>query len=214
MSRIRKILAALGLVKKPPATVTSTETKPHRAALAVVLLAPFADPASCRVTMRPTDWSEVRVMAPASGPFTSLAVELCVTFEQTVSLENLWVFGGTRWHVRDLAIEIEASFDPLFAPGFALIPPTVIALPDVAGSVGPFDGTFDFGGTSGEAIPQSTSALVTATLAVADPTFFLSPWPVYLRTRTLPYTQTSGSPAMVFTSTASAGGGLVVTYVP
>lgn len=185
-----------------------------RSLLAIVALATVANPetASCRVLARPTDWNETRTMLPASGPFSTLHVEACVFFEQTVALENVWVFGGTRWQARNLGIIFEASFDPTFAPGFELVPPTTIMLPDVSGSVGPFDGVIDFAGTSGEAIPQETTALITADLAVLDPTFFLSPWPVYIRTTTIAYTQTSASPAMVLQSTAQAGAGLVVTY--
>ncbi|UOF80054.1 hypothetical protein [Caudoviricetes sp.] len=187
-----------------------------RSLLAVLLLAAVANPetASCRVNSRPTDWTETRIMLPASGPFTTLGVELCVAFDQTVALENMWAFGGTRWQVANLGIVVDVSFDPTFAPGFEVVPSTTLMLSDVFGAVGPFDGSMDFAGTSGEAVPQSTQALVTATLAVTDPTFFQAPWPVYLRTRTLPWSQSSASSAMAFSSTASAGAGLVVTYLP
>lgn len=152
------------------------------------------------------------MLAAAPTPPISISVELCVSFEQTVALENLWIFQGTRWQVTDLAIIVEAAFDPAFA--FPIIPPTTLALPNVNGAVGPFDGVIDQGGTSGEAVFQTTQALVTATLAVADPTYFAQPWPVYIRTSTVPWTQQSASPAMVFTSSAQAGAGLVVTFLP
>lgn len=188
-----------------------------RSLLALILLAPIArtDGASCRVDMRTTDWAEVRTMRAADdpAPITGLQVDYCFAFDCTVQLENLWLFGPTRWSVRDLGLIVEASFDPGFAPGFEVIPSTTIMLNDVSGSVGPFDGVIDYGGTSGESIAQTNLVLLTATLSVSDDSFFRQPWPIYLRTRTLNYTQASASPAMVFGSIASAGGGVAVTYI-
>lgn len=190
-------------------------------ALAVLaLLAPVANPdtASCRVSTRPTDWSEVRMMRPLTDPtpITTLTVDVCVYFEQTVGFEQVNELNpfGAQWYVLNMGIVVDASFDPNFAPGFEVAPSTVVMLNDVLGSVGAYDGVIDFSGTGGQSIFQSNQVLVAAKLAVTDDSYFRQPWPMYVRTRTLMFTQGSNAGAAVFSSTANAGLGIVIEYVP
>ena len=72
-----------------------------RSLLPILLLAATAssDSASCRVLAQATDWNLVRNMLPASGPFSTLHVEACVYFEQTVGFEqtNPLNLVGCRW---------------------------------------------------------------------------------------------------------------------
>lgn len=174
------------------------------------------DTSSCRVNTQATDWSVVRTILPTTSPtpITSLAVDVCVYFEQTVGFEQVNPLNlvGCRWGATNLGIIVDVSFDPGFAPGFEVAPSTTVMLPDVAGRVGPYDGVIDFGGSSGQTIGHDTSVLVTASLSVADDSYFRQSWPMYVRTRTLIYEQHSNAGAMVFSSVANAGVGVVVTY--
>lgn len=184
--------------------------------LAIALLATVANPdtASCRVSPRPTDWSEVRVMPGATTRPTSLVIDECDTFTQTIGFEQVNPLNlvGCRWSVVNLGIVVEISTEPTFAT--LLVPPTTIMLPDVAGRVGPYDGVIDFAGSSGQTVAQSAQANSTVTIPAPSGIDFTQPWPMYVRTRTLPYVQNSNAGAMVFQMASSAGVGVVVTYLP
>lgn len=191
-----------------------------RSIIALALLAPLANPegTSCRVSTRPTDWVETRMMDPVTDPtaITTINVDACVFFEQTLGFEQVNENNpfGAQWYVLNLGIVVDVSFDPNFTPGFEVAPSATVMLPDAFGSVGAFDGVTDFAGTGGQSIEQETTVLVTASLKVSDDSFFRQPWPIYVRTRTVMFTQGSNAGAAVFMSAARAGVGVFVEYVP
>ena len=180
---------------------------------ATVLLAPLAhtDLAACRVSLRQVDWTEARMMLPASAPPSTLHVDLCVALDWSFSYENTSNLSGSICSVGARTITVQASFDPGFARDFVFAT-AVFQLPQIGVGVGVFDGTLDFAGSSGTSVHMTDQLLVTTDLAVSDPSYFLSPWPIYLRCVGSDWTTVATAGNNVQTFITLSGAGVVATY--
>jgi len=184
-----------------------------RSFAAVALLAAVANPetASCRVSLRQVDWSETRTMLPATTPPTSMHVEMCVALDWSFLYENTSNLSGSICTVSPRTVMVQASFDPSFARRF-VIATAVFSIPQIGVGVGVFDGTLDFTGSSGTSVHATDQLLVTTDLAVSDPSYFLSPWPIYLRCVGSDWTTVATAGNNVQTFITLSGAGVVATY--
>lgn len=180
--------------------------------LACMMLVPLPETASCRAPLVAPDWVDHSGMQAASFEPTSLHVEICVRFDDVISIENMNPFFGSRWAAQDRAVLIEASLDPQFTPGFELIQPSVVAVPNIVGRVGPYDGTLDFAGASAQTVAQTITTGFSADIPVLDGSFFTTPWDAYIRCTRIPWSQQSSLPNVAVLSGGLAGAGMWVTY--
>lgn len=183
-----------------------------RSLIAVVLLGSVANPTtSCRVSMRAVDWTEVRMMQPATLPPTAIHLEMCAALDWSYGFENTAVADTATGSVTFRTITVQASLDPSFARRF-IVSTVTFEIPQLGFTLATFDGTLDFGGNSGFMIHATDSLLGTSNLAVSDPTYFMQPWPIYLRAVGSPWTATATTANSAQAFHTDAGAGLVVTY--
>ena len=168
-------------------------------------------PVGCRVSPQTTEWYATRTIPAATGSPTQIVVDLCVFVTRTVSLEHFGVFQGCIWSMHSTPVILQGSFDPTFRRSF-LVGTAIVTLPDDGGVLSTYDGSFDLGGTSGVSHTVEDQVLVTSTLQILDPTFFQTPWPLYIRAIGGFDNGQESSVNVYYACTTLAAAGVSVTY--
>jgi len=150
--------------------------------LAFFLLSGSQPPVGCRVNLTTPEWMEERTLPAYTGtePLTQIKLDLCCFVHRSLAYENFGVFSVAPWSVHSDPVILQASFDPSFRRTF-VVGTCIVPLPDQSGVLSPYDGTFDFGGTSGVTVENDEQALVESVLSVTDESFFRHPWTLYIR---------------------------------
>lgn len=141
---------------------------------------------SCRVTPRPTSFSETRTLQPYTGtdPLTHISIDVCVASFLDAYAENRTPapFGdGLSITFSDAHTLLQGSYDPSFS---TLLFSVTLDHSTVGFTHDSYDGVTDFGGTSGSMHTNFKQALVTINADVKDPSFFEQPHQIYLRAST------------------------------
>lgn len=183
--------------------------------LALLLLSGSQPPVGCRVNERTVDWNEARTLAPYVGtdPLTAIRLDICCAVDALTQYENQSNLSPAAYSVTSRDVVIQASFDPSFARRF-VVGTATITVPGILGVVPVSDLVLDYGGVSGVTASHAEQALVVTNLAVSDPSFFQSPWPLYLRAVCSQPSGTASNGNGSFNYVTLASAGVSVTYNP
>lgn len=168
-------------------------------------LALAADSSSCRFPELPAPWALVRVARGASSEPGRVNVDACLGVRRACRAENLSTLSGGFATWAEYRVRFRIAFDPLFLTTFV---DTEIDLPRVSlDFASPFDGSFDFAGSSGGTVVQQDARFVALSFDDPAPGFFTSDFPVFCEaTLVAPPAGTANGNVAISTVSVAAGG--------